>query len=501
MKTKQLWRDLGLCAFFLLIATLVSYFFFVNASNSSNAAICYMLAVFFISRYTTGYKWGFAASVFGVISFNYIFAYPYFALDFFREGYPLTFVGMLTISLITSAVTTQLNNQKQEALKNEQTLITINQFNQQTLVCKNSQELLTLTTGYLSRLNKCSVLFLPCAVEKPISEYPYCLYGTDTIGVFQNETIQEQVLKDNSKALHTITEAKAEGYCYHCLCVHTQEHTWGTLIFYVPKGHDSNLDSHFSRLMLSQIGLSLEHFALLEQRHSLMLESEKEKMRSNLLRAISHDLRTPLTGIIGSSSTYLDVKNFLDEEYKDQLIRGIYDDANWLLNMVENLLSITKIDQTQEKAVVAKQPEPLEEVVSEALLRFQKRYPDSPVNVKIPNEFFMIPMDATLIEQVIINLLENAVVHGKGEKPIDFLVEKEDRYAIFHIRDYGKGIPKETLPLLFDGYALTETEHNDGHKGMGIGLSICKTIILAHQGQIDAVSHTDGAEFLFRLPL
>lgn len=499
MKTKSFKKDLAICAFFLISATLVSYFFFISASNSSNAAICYMLAVFFISRYTDGYLWGFVSSVIGVVAFNYIYAFPYFAIDFFREGYPLTFLGMLTISLITSAVTTQLNNQKQEALDNEQALTMINQFNEQILGCQSRKELLKLTTNYLSKLNKCSILFIPHKIELPYSDCPRCLYDNDTEDVFSYEAlVKEASLLTESSSYGSLS---VEQKHYYFLPVSSQEQFWGTLFFHTDNIFDFHPDSHFSQLMISQIALSLEHFSLLEQSQKLALDSEKEKMRSNLLRAVSHDLRTPLTGMIGASSTYLDAKEFLDEAYKDQLIQGIYDDANWLLNMVENLLSVTKIDQTQKNATVAKQPEPLEEVISEALMRFKKRYPDSPVNVSIPEEFLMIPMDATLIEQVIINLLENAVVHGKSEQPIDFYVETNRDTAIFHIRDYGKGIPAERIPSIFDGYALSHTEHNDTHKGMGIGLSICKTIILAHQGTIEVIGHDNGAEFLFQLPL
>ena len=499
MKTRSFKKDLMICAFFLISATLVSYFFFVSASNSSNAATCYMLAVFFISRYTKGYRWGFVSSVIGVIAFNYIFAFPYFAIDFFREGYPLTFLGMLTISLITSAVTTQLNNQKQEALDNEQALAMINQFNQQILGCQSRRELLNLTTSYLSKLNKCSVLFIPHGIELPYTDYPYCLYDNDANHIFPYEALTKEASLFNESSSHGSISVEQKHYYF--LPVSSQEQFWGTLFFHTADNFDFHLDSHFAQLMISQIALSLEHFSLLEQSQNLALESEKEKMRSNLLRAVSHDLRTPLTGMIGASSTYLDAKEFLDEEYKDQLIHGIYDDANWLLNMVENLLSVTKIDQSQKNATVAKQPEPLEEVVSEALIRFKKRYPDSPVNVSIPEEFLMIPMDATLIEQVIINLLENAVVHGKGKQPIDFHVETTKDAAIFHIRDYGKGIPAERIPSIFDGYALSHTAHNDTHKGMGIGLSICKTIILAHQGTIEVVGHENGAEFIFQLPI
>ncbi len=499
MKWKGSWKDLGICAFFLITATLVSYFFFVNADNSANVATCYTLAVFFISRYTSGYLWGFLSSIVSVIIINYIFSFPYYAIDFLQKGYPITFVGMLTISLITSAVTTQLNNQTKQALSKEKILSTINQFNKYVLRCKSRQELLSLTVSYLSELNNSSVLFWPNGTNDDISKFPYCLMNDNTITIFSNERIRNQALKLDSTSKTGILETEKQRYYYLPVC--SQQENWGTLFICTDKNTDINPNSHFHGLIIPQIALSLDHFALLEHNQNLTLESEKEKMRSNLLRAISHDLRTPLTGMIGASSTYLDAKHFLDEEYKDQLIQGINNDANWLLNMVENLLSVTKIDQSRENAVLAKQLEPLEEVVSEAFTRFQKRYPKSQVNVTVPDEFLMVPMDATLIEQVIINLLENAVVHGKGKKAIDFYVEKTKTTVIFHIRDYGRGIPEERLSIIFDGYPITKNEHNDTHKGMGIGLSICKTIILAHHGEIEAKTYENGAEFLFSLPL
>ena len=224
-------------------------------------------------------------------------------------------------------------------------------------------------------------------------------------------------------------------------------------------------------------------------------------MRSNLLRAISHDLRTPLTGMIGASATYLEAKDYLDEKAKDQLILGIQEDAHWLLNMVENLLSVTRIqnDGSGEEAHVKKTPEPLEEVVAEAMQRFHKRYPESVVNVKIPDEFVMVPMDPTLIEQVIMNLLENAWVHSGEKAPVDFYIRQEEKNVVFYVRDYGKGIESERMDHLFDGCA--GSKDHESRKGMGIGLSICKTIVLAHKGEIHAKNHEDGAEFSFSLPI
>lgn len=238
---------------------------------------------------------------------------------------------------------------------------------------------------------------------------------------------------------------------------------------------------------------------IINEREKLLMEAEKEKMRANLLRAISHDLRTPLTSIIGTSSTYLDNRQALTDDEKADLVQTIYDDSNWLLNMVENLLSVTRI--RDDKTSVTKTLEPLEEVVSEAVQRFRKRLPDAQVKVSIPDDFIMIPLDATLIEQVIINLLENAYYHANSSEPTALTVTVDEVNATFSVIDHGDGINETYLDTIFDGYTPPVNTESDSHKGMGIGLSICKTIIIAHGGKIHAANHEHGAVFTFTLPL
>lgn len=313
-------------------------------SSDGFASPVFVLAVLLISRFTNGYLFGTLAAILSVIGINYIFTYPYWEFNFTLSGYPLTFLTMFGVSIVTCTMTTKIKQQEQ-----------------------------------------------------------------------------------------------------------------------------------------------------------LRVEGEKEKMRANLLRAISHDLRTPLTGIIGASSTYLENGAFLSEADRQRLVQTIYDDSNWLLHMVENLLTVTRIRQTD--AHVAKSLEPLEEVVSEAVSRFKKRLPDARVSVSIPADFIMVPMDATLIEQVIINLLENGVYHSGSTKPLELTVSTEDQQAVFRVRDHGHGIREDLLPHIFDGYADTPTSSGDSRKGMGIGLSICKTIIMAHDGSIWAENLPDGAMFTFTLPL
>lgn len=308
----------------------------------------YILALILISLYTDGYIYGIAAALFGVVAVNYFFSYPYFKLNFTLDGYPVTFIGMLAISLITSAITSSMKRQK-----------------------------------------------------------------------------------------HLIAE-----------------------------------------------------------RERKLMDADKEKLRANLLRAVSHDLRTPLTSIIGSSSSYLENYSDLSESERTELVSNIKEDSEWLLNMVENLLTVTRISGNTGK--VKKSLEVVEEVVSEAILRLQKRHPDMKVKVTMPNDFLMLPLDATLIEQVLINLLENSFIHSGSKEPSDLIIIEAPDSVTFIIRDYGIGLDEKQLPFIFEGQYSSDS--SDGHKGIGIGLSICKTIVQAHDGVITAANHSLGAEFSFTLP-
>lgn len=238
--------------------------------------------------------------------------------------------------------------------------------------------------------------------------------------------------------------------------------------------------------------------SIIKERETQLRDAALEKMRANLLRAVSHDLRTPLTAIIGNSSIYLENEDSLSKEEKREMVSSIYNGAGWLLNMVENLLTITRIqgDNLQINTSV----ESVEEVVSEALMRLSKRFPDAEIRASVPDEMLFVPMDAILIEQVIINLTENAIVHADSKKPIELIVSDSGKKVTFTIKDYGHGIPEAMLDKLFDGTPYHKDESSDTHKGMGIGLSICKTIITAHRGEIYGENHGEGAQFCFILP-
>ena len=240
----------------------------------------------------------------------------------------------------------------------------------------------------------------------------------------------------------------------------------------------------------------------INEAEKFLAEAEKEKLRANLLRAVSHDLRTPLTSMIGASSSYLENEAALPPKEKRELVSEIYEDANWLLHMVENLLSVTRITDGG-ASVLKKTPEAAEEVLFDAVSTSRKRYPDLQIKTVIPDEFVTAPMDPLLIKQVLLNLIENAYFHARSTKPLECTLSSTEDAIKFCIRDYGTGIAPDRLSGIFDAVPSAPSSAAstvDTRKGMGIGLSICKASVNAHNGEITARNLTEGAEFCFTIP-
>ena len=242
----------------------------------------------------------------------------------------------------------------------------------------------------------------------------------------------------------------------------------------------------------------------LKQEEHLKAENEKERVRANLLRAVSHDIRTPLTSIVGSTSVLLEENSCLDDSEKRQLLEDIRDDSVWLIRTTENILSITRIgDDGSGDAHIDKTPENPEEIIEAAIRKFRKHTSaDVNVNVHLPDEVMLVPMDAILIEQLISNILENAVIHGKTVRNIDISLCREGSDSVIYINNDGKAIPKDKLPDLFDGSRKAgEKNDSDIKRSMGLGLSVCRAIAKAHGGTLSVQNITDYKGVSFRLAL
>lgn len=237
----------------------------------------------------------------------------------------------------------------------------------------------------------------------------------------------------------------------------------------------------------------------IRDQEKLRAENEKERMRGNLLRAISHDLRTPLTSIYGASATLISKYDALPKEQQLRLLGEIQEDSEWLIRMVENLLSVTSIDGA--KVELVKTPTVLDELIDSVLMKFSKKHPNQKVITQIPEEFVDIPMDSLLIEQVLLNLLENAVFHAKGMTELKLSVSLVGDKTIFEVADNGCGIPENVLQKIFTGSYEKSVAPVDGTRSnMGIGLSVCAAIVKAHGSDITAENRSGGGA-LFRFAL
>lgn len=237
----------------------------------------------------------------------------------------------------------------------------------------------------------------------------------------------------------------------------------------------------------------------IKRQEQVRLQADREKMRADLLRAVSHDLRTPLTTIFGSASTITENYNAISDQQKLDILNGIQKDAKWLIRMVENLLSITRVDNSNVKLL--KHPVVLEELIDSVLAKFKKSYPNQTVELNMPEEFIVISADALLIEQVLVNLLENAVQHAVGMTKLKLHIFVIDSKVIFEIIDNGCGMEKEKLKNIFSGYYVSDDSLSANQKRcMGIGLSVCAAIIKAHGGDIRAENIKKGG-MLFRFTL
>ncbi|WP_438434914.1 DUF4118 domain-containing protein [Gorillibacterium sp. sgz500922] len=497
------WRHAFALAAMLAAATLVSFGLRSAQLGERNVMMIYILSVLVISRITPGYLYGIAGSVLSVLLYNFFFTEPYYTFNAIQSGYPITFIIMLIVALITSALTVRIKTQARLAAERERRTEVLYEINKRLLVTRGLAPIVELTLDYLVRLfRRSAVVYTQDPVDgwagasfRQSDEEPDASY----LMTSEERAVAHWVFVNQKRAGAGTDTLHGAGGFYAPIMA--QGKVLGVIGLSCRDGRllDQN-NRIFLRMISSQVAMALERQALSDEQRSILIESEKEKMRSNLLRAISHDLRTPLTGILGASSALLENEERLQAEMRRKLVADIREDSQWLIRLVENLLSVTRIGESG--ASVAKTPEAAEEIVAEAISRIRKRFPERKIQVVVPDELLLVPMDGTLIEQVLINLVENAVKHSGTDSLIQVTVGRQDDTAVFEVCDNGEGIPADELPHLFESYVSAARKSADSSRGMGIGLSICMSIIKAHGGRMEAANRPEGGAALrFTLPL
>jgi two-component system sensor histidine kinase KdpD len=253
--------------------------------------------------------------------------------------------------------------------------------------------------------------------------------------------------------------------------------------------------------MIDSIALAMDRFRASEQRIKSREEVSKERYRANLLRSISHDIRTPLAGIIGSSEILRDSLDPGGEPYR--IAGRIQTDAEWLHSLVENIMGLTRLQDGGVK--LKKEWEAVEEIIGVAVGHVEQHWPEREIDVRLPEEVLMAPMDAKLIEQVNINLLENAIKHSKDDGPVTITASQDQtaHCVVVTVRDCGEGIRPRDLPHIFQPFYTSGRSESTRERSFGLGLAICETIVQAHGGTIEARNSAEGpgAEFTYTIPM
>ncbi|MBU5334637.1 sensor histidine kinase KdpD [Anaerocolumna aminovalerica] len=494
------WRDSIITSVLLIGASGLSLFQKILNIEEHNVILIFILSVLIISRVTKGYFYGIFASIISVIMYNYIFAKPYFAFTPLRKENYITFLIMLLVALITSAVTIRAKTQAIYAVDRERRTEILYEINKKLLVTRGLENIVQLTNEYITKIFSRSAIIY---TEDPDKGGAGSIMAVNEDIKYMDTDFERQVahwVYVNQKRAGAGTDTFSQAVAFY-MPVLSQGNVLGVIgLSCLNKNYLTQNNRSFLRMIASQVAMALERQRLSDEQRLILIQREKEKMRSNLLRAISHDLRTPLTSILGASSTILENSETIEKETQNKLLSNIKEESQWLIRMVENLLSVTRI--SEETSEVKKTPEAVEEIVAEAISRIRKRFKDSNINVQVPKELLFVPMDGILIEQVLINLIENGMKHSSENPTIDVVVKKDKDFAIFEVSDNGSGIKEENFSCLLESYVPNRKHSSDSSRGMGIGLSICMSIVKAHGGKMEFENKQGGgAVFRFTLPL
>ncbi len=496
MNTKQAKNiifSIGILGSTLLICEVL----YRNDLGNQNINIVMSMAIFIITAVTEGYLYGVLSAVIGVFSYDFLITPPRFGFSFTVE-FPVTLIILLLVAITSSTITTRIKTEAIHARQRHQHAELLYSINRKLLSTRDLDTIAKYSVEYLKdELMRSVALF--ANIEPKGRPKPYFGHVKEDVDIeyFMNEKIFDliRLAVDKQKALYD----KDYGYF---LPIVTQNITYGVFAFSLGENDLNKKQRMFLELIADQTAQALRMYRLMEEQQEIKVMIEAEKVKNSFLRSVSHDLRTPLTGIIGASSTLLEEGKKIPYEVQTKLIEGIHNDSQWLLNMIKNILSITKLQKND--MMIGKSEEIVEEVIEEAVLTFRKRFPGAKITVKQPENVILLPMDVMLISQVLINILENTQRHAKGQKSdVAIEIKEMDDCVAFVITDTGPGIDPKLLPLLFNFSVTTEENpYSDSMRDLGIGLSICKTIIKAHEGEICASNRREGgAQFMFTIPL
>jgi two-component system sensor histidine kinase KdpD len=473
--TNAILKKIGKMALILILCTLSSFYF---ARFESNIVMIYLLGILFISYIVESYAISICASFFAVILYNFFFVKPVYTLKVEDPSYIMSFLVMFVAAFITSMLTIRVKLERLRVEDREENITALYQIEKRLLSAKSRDDLARISADELAwRFNANVMIKLFDSQGKAISRY---IAGIDVFaGQADVYAIEETYRFGRTCGKGTNIFPGANAYYRP---IKGLGDVLGVVGIAAQKGAEiSEPQLRLLDVIIPQIEVVLQREKNYEKQQKTQIEIQKERLRADMLRSISHDFRTPLTSVMGLSSTALDNYDKMDEQSRKTYLLNIYEEASWLNEIVENILQATRFEEGSVKLNMSE--EAAEEIVTEAVTHVKKHAGRHVIRVEIPDEILLVRVDGVLIRQVLINLLNNAVNYSPDGSEIVVSLHREGEKVVFEVSDNGAGISEEDLPHIFERYRRGSSGKVNG-KGIGLGLSLCKSIVEAHDGEI-----------------
>lgn len=494
-------KDLLITLLVLVLSTLLGVALYHFGFTDSNIIPVYILGVLLTSLFTRGYFCGIIGSLLSVMLFNFFFTEPRLTFHAYDSKYAVTFAIMLAASIITGTLASKLKSHAKlsaQAAFRTKVLLDTNQLLQK---AQDKDDIFNITATQLMKLLNRSVVMYSAKGDK-LSKgalFPVDPDGiSDYLFTSDEHTAACWVLKNHHRAGAT-TDTLNRAKCLY-MAIRINNNVYGVVGIHI---NDKPLDSFETSILLSILGecaLALDNNRNAKEKELAAVLAKNEQLRANLLRAISHDLRTPLTSISGNAGNLLSNYDKLDEESRIQVFTDIFDDSQWLISLVENLLSVTRIEEGRMNFNMSVQL--MDEVIDEAIKHINRKGAEHNITVDCKDELLLARMDVKLIIQVIINLVDNAIKYTPAGSDIEIIAEKKNCYVSVSVADNGDGIPEHMKPRVFEMFYTGDNRIADSRRSLGLGLALCKSIIGAHGGELTLTDNQpQGCIFTFTLPL
>ncbi|MBQ6232595.1 MAG: sensor histidine kinase KdpD [Clostridia bacterium] len=475
--------DCGISLGALGVCTLIGFLFSHLGFTDANIIMVYLLGLLAVSIGTSHRAFSLIWAVVSVLTFDLLFTTPRFTFYAYGTGYPVTFLVMTAAAFLISTLAIRLKQNASQSAKSARRVSVVLETDRQLSKAKTKEEILSVLADQLTQLLKRSLVIYPADGNRlgdPIF-YP----AADDTTPYRTDLEQQAVewaFARRKRAGATTDMYPQSDYLYYSMRV--QEHVYGVAGVAV---HGSPLDASEQSMLASVVGecsLALENARNAKEKEESLVLAENERLRANLLRAVSHDLRTPLTSIMGSADNLLSSGENLDIQTRRQLYTDIYDDAQWLTGMVENLLSASRMEDSSLNLNMT--TELIDDMIAEAVRHMGRRLEGYTVDVKKTDELLFVKADARLIVQVMINLLDNAIKYAPAGSCIHIDTESTKENVQVRVADEGPGIPDDQKEHIFELFYTGGNPTGDSRRGLGLGLALCQSIMKAHHGAIAA---------------